>query len=89
MNNPLHILQTFDRHLTAPAEMTLFGRAALALGYGTCHAVFAATQDADAILPLAWLAAEDENPEIQALFSAAQPIVLALTEAQGHTRAST
>ncbi len=25
------ILQTLDRHLTAPAELTLFGRAALAL----------------------------------------------------------
>lgn len=33
MNNPLRILQTLDRHLTAPAEITLFGRAALALGY--------------------------------------------------------
>ncbi|MBI4659528.1 MAG: hypothetical protein HY735_11870 [Verrucomicrobia bacterium] len=33
MNNPLCILQTLDRHLTAPAEITLFGRAALALGY--------------------------------------------------------
>lgn len=28
MNNPLRILQTLDRHLTAPAELTLFGRAA-------------------------------------------------------------
>lgn len=26
MSNPLRILQTFDRHLTRPAEMTLFGR---------------------------------------------------------------
>ena len=33
MNNPLHILQTLDRHLTAPADLTLFGRAALSLGY--------------------------------------------------------
>ena len=33
MNNPLRILKTLDRHLTAPAELTLFGRAALALGY--------------------------------------------------------
>ena len=30
MNNPVRILQTLDRHLTAPAELTLFGRAALA-----------------------------------------------------------
>ena len=43
MNNPLHILQTLDRHLTAPAELTLFGRAALALGYAPSLAAFAAT----------------------------------------------
>ena len=61
MNNPLRILQTLDRHLAAPAEITLFGRAALALGYAACPATFAATHDADAILPLSWLAAEDEN----------------------------
>jgi hypothetical protein len=61
MNNPLRILQTLDRHLTAPAELTLFGRAAIALGYAASPAGFAATHDVDAILPLAWLAAEDEN----------------------------
>ena len=61
MNNPLRILQTLNRHLTAPAEMTLFGRAALALGYPASPAACAATQDVDAILPLSWLAAEDEN----------------------------
>jgi hypothetical protein len=61
MNNPLHILQTLDRHLAAPAEITLFGRAALALGYPGSSAACATTQDVDAILPLSWLAAEDEN----------------------------
>jgi len=61
MNNPLRILQTLDRHLAAPAEITLFGRAALALGYAGCPGAFAATNDVDAILPLVWLAAEDEN----------------------------
>lgn len=61
MNNPLRILQTLDRHLTALAEITLFGRAALALGYAPSPAAFAATQDVDAILPLAWLEAGDEN----------------------------
>jgi len=61
MNNPLHILQTLDRHLTAPAEITLFGRAALALGYAGSPATFATTHDVDAILSLAWLAAEDQN----------------------------
>ena len=61
MNNPLRILQTLDRHLAAPAELTLFGRAALALGYAASPPAFAATHDVDAILPLAWLAAGDEN----------------------------
>ena len=61
MNNPLRILQTLDRHLAAPAEITLFGRAALALGYSQSPTAFAATQDVDAILPLAWLEAGDEN----------------------------
>jgi hypothetical protein len=32
MNNPRRILQALDRHLTGPAEITLFDRAALALG---------------------------------------------------------
>jgi hypothetical protein len=61
MNNPLRILQTFDRHLAKPTEITLFGRAALALGYAPSPIAFAATHDVDAILPLSWLEAEDEN----------------------------
>src|SRR6185369_4250915 len=61
MNNPLRILETLDRHLTTPAEMTLFGRAALALGYSGSPAGFAATHDVDAILSLSWLAAEHDN----------------------------
>lgn len=61
MNNPLHILQTLDCHLTKPAEITIFGRAALALGFQNSPAAFATTQDVDAILPLAWLADEDKN----------------------------
>jgi hypothetical protein len=61
MNNPLHILQTLDRHLTAPAEITLFGRASLSLGYPGSPPAYATTRDVDAILPLSWIAAEDEN----------------------------
>jgi hypothetical protein len=61
VNNPLRILQELDRQLTGDAEITLFGRAALALGYVEPPAAFAATHDVDAILPLAWLMAEDEN----------------------------
>ena len=61
MNNPLRILQTLDRHLTKPAEITIFGRAALALGFQNSHPSFATTRDVDAILPLQWLQAADEN----------------------------
>jgi hypothetical protein len=61
MNNPWRILQTLDRHLTASAEITLFGRGALALGYASSPAAFAASHDVDGILPLAWLAADDEH----------------------------
>ena len=63
MNNPLHILQTLDRHLTQPAEITIFGRAELALGFPNSPAAFATTQDVHAILPLAWLEAEDQNQD--------------------------
>ena len=61
MNNPLLILQTLDRHLTKPAEITIFGRAALALGFQNSPLAFATTHDVDAILPLSWLDAEDQN----------------------------
>jgi hypothetical protein len=61
VNNPLRILQTLDRNLTRPAEITLFGRAALALGYEDSPPEFAGSHDVDAILPLPWLSAEDEN----------------------------
>ena len=61
MNNPLRIIQTLDRHLTKPAEITIFGRAALALGFQNSPPAFATTHDVDAILPLSWLAAEDQN----------------------------
>lgn len=62
MNNPLRILQTLDRHLTAPAKSPS-SAAPRALGFTSTagSAAFAATHDVDAILPLGWLAAEDEN----------------------------
>ena len=61
MSNPLLILQALDRHLSVPAEVTLFGRAALALGFASRPERFSGTKDVDCILPLPWLAAEDEN----------------------------
>lgn len=61
MNNPLRILQTLDRHLSVPAELTIFGRAALALGFDRALPQFGGTHDVDGILPLNWLEAGDAN----------------------------
>jgi hypothetical protein len=61
VSNPRRILEVFDRHLTGPAEITLFGRAALALAFPSAPAQFHNTRDVDAILPFKWLSAEDEN----------------------------
>ncbi|MCU0772385.1 MAG: hypothetical protein MUE94_11555 [Verrucomicrobia bacterium] len=55
MNNPLLILQTLDRHLDHAVELTLYGRAALALGFPAHEARHETTQDVDAIIPLAQL----------------------------------
>jgi hypothetical protein len=61
MSNPLRILQTLDRHLTREADITLFGRAALALGFQNAPADFHNTRDVDAILSFEWLSSKDEN----------------------------
>jgi hypothetical protein len=50
VNNPLLILQTLDRHLDHPVELTLYGRAALALGFPAHEARHETTQDVDAFL---------------------------------------
>lgn len=63
MSNPLRILRTLDKHLTLPSEMTLFGRAALALGYPHAPSHFHNTQDVDGILPLAWLQPPDNHED--------------------------
>src|SRR5476651_511093 len=73
MNNPLDILSTLDRHLAGAAELTLFGRAALALGYSGAPAEYGATHDVDGIIPLAasgpdfnfWEAQQKTNTELK------------------------
>ena len=55
VNNPLVILQTLDRHLDHPVELTLYGRAALVLGFPWHEPRHETTQDVDAIIPLAQL----------------------------------
>jgi hypothetical protein len=61
MSNPLRILRTLDQHLVSPAELTLFGRSALALGYSQSPAHFHNTQDVDGILPLKMARADDDD----------------------------
>jgi hypothetical protein len=63
MSNPLRILRTLDHNLTLPAEITLFGRSALALGYFQSPDYFHNTQDVDGILPLAWLQPPDAHQD--------------------------
>ncbi len=73
MNNPLEILQTLDRHLAMPADLTVFGRSALALGYPDSGPDFGATHDVDGIIPLTteepnaefWLAQQATNAELK------------------------
>jgi hypothetical protein len=60
INNPQRILQTLDSYLEKETRIVLFGRAALALGYGDKGARFGKTQDVDAILPTV------EMPKIEA-----------------------
>ena len=63
MNNPLRILSTLDENLTSSAELTLFGRSALVLGYPQAPGHFQNTQDVDAILPMSWLQPPDEHQD--------------------------
>jgi hypothetical protein len=55
VNNPLLILQSLDRHLDHPVELTLYGRAALALGFPSHEPRHETTLDVDAIIHLAQL----------------------------------
>jgi hypothetical protein len=63
MSNPIRILKCVDQHLTLPAEITLFGRSALALGYSPTQANFHNTKDVDGILPLSWLQPADKHED--------------------------
>ena len=51
MNHPEKILRTLDSHLSRSTRLILYGRAALALGFGNSPPAFQATLDVDAILP--------------------------------------
>jgi hypothetical protein len=51
VNNPERILRKLDSFLERETRIVLFGRAALALGYGKLGSQFGKTMDVDAILP--------------------------------------
>jgi hypothetical protein len=51
VSNPERILRLLDSHLEKETRIVLFGRSALALGYGELGAQFGKTLDVDAILP--------------------------------------
>jgi len=51
LNNPERILRVLDSHLERETRIVLFGRAALAMGFGSAGIPFGKTMDVDAILP--------------------------------------
>src|SRR5437868_2421264 len=52
MDNASLLLVTLDRHLTQPARLVLYGRAALQLGFSDPPREIAESKDVDAIIPL-------------------------------------
>ena len=50
MNNAQVILSTLDKHLKAPVELTLYGRAALQLGFPDPQPEYAQSLDVDGVL---------------------------------------
>jgi len=54
-NNPTEVLLTLDQELDHEVSLVLYGRAALALGFGNAPSEFATTLDVDAIITLSQL----------------------------------
>lgn len=63
IDHPSRILAVLDRHLHAPFTLYVYGRSALALAYPNVPAVYHATMDVDAILPVRDLAAIEANED--------------------------
>ena len=80
-SNPARILTELDRRLPVPTELTLYGRAALVLGFPAAEvaAEWRATMDVDAILPVEHLG----QIESDAAFWAALDDVNAALESDG------
>lgn len=76
MTNAERILTALDRHLDHPVELTLFGRAALALGFSNPPPAAERSLDVDGIIPASqmaeleadmqfWAALEQVNEELK------------------------
>jgi hypothetical protein len=63
MKNAERILRALDGGLSQPIELTIYGRAALALGFDAPPSGSEKTLDVDAIIPLAQLEAITQNEE--------------------------
>lgn len=61
MTNVEEILSTFDKWLTEPTSLVIYGRAAITLGFENPPAAAAQTLDVDAIIPVTQLPALQEN----------------------------
>ncbi len=75
MTNAGRILASLDAKLNAPVELTLYGRAALLLGFSDPPEQYAMSRDIDAVMPLGqaeelalatnfWEAVEQVNREL-------------------------
>ncbi len=64
MNNPLTILTTLDSFLQRETGVVLYGRSALALGYGSAGSALGVTMDVDVILPSVQMAAIEADTQM-------------------------
>jgi hypothetical protein len=76
ISNPERILRLLDQKLSSPMELTIYGRAALALGFDHPRDEFFSTNDVDAVIPVDsaesfrqnedfWVAQEAVNKELE------------------------
>ncbi len=63
MNNPERILKELDQRLNGPVELTIYGRAAIALGFPANLPHHGQTHDVDAIVPRDEVAALQRNAD--------------------------
>lgn len=86
MTNAERILRSLDAHLDHPLELTIYGRAAIALGFDTPPSDSERSIDVDAIIPMSqlhnlindvgfWNSIEQVNRELRLTTKPAPPIL--------------